>query len=252
MASLPFGLGPWELAILGVGLLAAAYARGLTGFGFSALLVGTGAIVTDPVKVVPLAIVLEVLASIMQAVSAWKHVDWRRVGAIIAGTILGNPFGVALLVVASANALRLGISGLILLACIALLAGWHIQRRLGTAGSFVLGVGSGLANGATALGGLPVALFLAASREAPHVMRASLVAFFFVTDLYAAGIMAWRGVLGAETLHAAAWALPVVVAGLWLGGRKFAATTPEGFRRFTLILLIVLALVGIGRAASML
>jgi hypothetical protein len=251
IAGLPFGLGPGGLTLLAIGLLAAAYARGLTGFGFSALLVATGALVTEPAKVVPLAIVLEVTASLAQAVSVWRHVDWRRVALLIAGALAGNPLGIALLAFATADALRLGISGFILAACLILLLGWQARRRIGRAGTFAVGLGSGVVNGATALGGLPVVLFLAASREAPAVMRASLIAFFFVTDLYAGALMAWRGILDTGTVHAAVWALPVLLAGLWLGSHRFAATTPEAFRRFTLWLLIVLALAGLVRTVWM-
>jgi uncharacterized membrane protein YfcA len=42
--------------------------------------------------------------------------------------------------------------------------------------------------------------------------------------------------------------LPVLAAGMWLGGRHFLGASPEGFRRITLTLLVLLAGVGIARA----
>jgi hypothetical protein len=250
MMTVPFGLGPGELALLALGLMAASYARGYTGFGFSALVVASGSLVTDPVNVVPLAIFMEVVASLLQAVSVWRDVDWRRVGMLVAGAVIGNPIGVMLLAYASADMLRLGISGFVLIACAILLTGWQLQRRIGAAGTGVLGLFAGVANGATALGGLPVALFYAVGRESPAVARATLIAYFFITDAYAGAIMAQQGILNSQTLLAAAWAFPILLLGLWLGGRTFAVASPDAFRRFTLLLLVVLALLGIAKATG--
>ena len=64
---MPFGLEPGAAAILGFGLLVASFVRGYSGFGFSALLVSTGALVTNPALVVPLAMLYEVAATAGQA-----------------------------------------------------------------------------------------------------------------------------------------------------------------------------------------
>ena len=249
--SLPFDLGTAAFAILALGVFVASFARGYSGFGFSALLVASGSLVTDPINVVPLAIVMEVTASVLQAVSVWRHVDWKRVALLCGGAFIGNPFGVALLAYLSSNSLRIAISAFILAASLVLLSGWRRTRRTGPAGAGLVGLGSGVVNGATALGGLPVALFLTADREDPATMRATLVAFFFLTDFYAGALFVHQGVLTLETLKAAAWALPILAVGLILGGRRFIGTTPEAFRRFTLGLLIALSSIGFIKASGL-
>lgn len=250
MTSIPFDLGPAAFAVLALGLFVAAFARGYSGFGFSALLVASGSLVTAPVNVVPLAIVLEVTASVLQAVSVWRDVDWKRVGLLCLGALIGNPIGVAGLAYLSSNSLRVAIAAFILSASLVLLSGWQMTRRSGPAATGLVGLASGTANGATALGGLPVALFLTADRQSPAVIRATMIAFFFLTDFYAGVLFTYQGVLNLDTLHAALWALPFLVLGLIAGSRQFIGTTPQAFRRFTLGLLIALSALVFAKAGG--
>ncbi len=108
---------------------------------------------------------------------------------------------------------------------------------------------SGVANGAVAMGGLPVALFFTADGDSPLRMRAALIAYFFLLDLMGLAFLAREGLVGRETFAHAVAALPVLVIGIWLGTRHFLGATEESFRRTTLWILIGLALIGIGRVA---
>ena len=252
MTALPFDLDVAAFAVLAIGLLVAAFSRGYSGFGFSALLVASGSLVTDPIKIVPLAIMLEVTASVIQSAGVWRDIDWKRVGLLCAGALVGNPLGVSLLSYLTSGSLRVAIAVFIMTASAVLLGGWHLQRRTGTAGMALVGFASGTANGATALGGLPVALFFVAGRETPAVIRANLVAFFFLTDFYAGALLAYEGILNLDTLHAALWGLPLLILGIIGGTRQFIGTTPEAFRRFVLVLLIVLSTLVLAKAAEIL
>ncbi|SDR17542.1 hypothetical protein SAMN05444161_1946 [Rhizobiales bacterium GAS191] len=248
--SAPWATGP-ALAVMAVGLLVAGFARGYSGFGFSALLVASWSLVAPPAVPVAVTMLLELSASLLQATSVWRQVDWRRVGLLLAGAVIGTPFGVAVLGIASPDLLRLVIAALLLACCGALLAGYVLKRQLGAPGDIAVGGVSGLANGATAMGGLPVALFLAASGVAPAVMRATFIAYFFPLDIITISLMVRQGVVGWDTLALALICLPGLVIGLVLGGRHFLSASPEQFRRHTLYLLIGLALVGLVRASGL-
>src|SRR6516165_9384811 len=78
------------LIVMVLGLLVASFARGYSGFGFSAILVGSWSLVAPPSLPVAVAVMLEVGASIMQAASVWRHVDWRRIGLLLAGAVVGS------------------------------------------------------------------------------------------------------------------------------------------------------------------
>jgi uncharacterized protein len=248
--SAPWATGP-ALAVMAVGLLVAGFARGYSGFGFSALLVASWSLAAPPAVPVAVTVMLEVSASVLQAVSAWPHVDWRRVGLLLAGAVVGTPFGVAVLGLASPDLLRLVIAVVLLACCGALLAGYVLKRQLGAPGDIAVGGVSGLANGATAMGGLPVALFLAASGVAPAVMRATFIAYFFPLDIITISLMVRQGVIGWDTLALALICLPGLLIGLVLGGRHFLSASPEQFRRQTLYLLVGLALIVLVRASGL-
>jgi uncharacterized membrane protein YfcA len=231
-----------------LGLLAASFARGYSGFGFSAILVASWSLVAPPSFPVTVAVMLEVSASVMQAASVWRHVDWRRIGLLLAGAVVGSPFGVAVLTLAPASTVRLLIATLLLLCCCALLVGFRLAKPVGTAGEVAVGGISGLVNGATAMGGLPVAIFLAASSIAPATMRASFIAYFFALDIIAGSLLAREGVLGSQALATALFCVPCLILGLVLGARHFLSATPDEFRRHTLWLLVALALIGLAKA----
>ena len=233
---------------MALGLIAASFARGYSGFGFSAILVASWSLVAPPSLGVAVAVLLEVSASIMQAASVWRDVDWRRIGLLLAGAVVGSPFGVAVLTLAPASSVRLLIAALLLLCCCGLLAGFRLAKPVGTAGQVAVGGVSGLVNGATAMGGLPVALFLAASSISPATMRASFIAYFFALDIIAGSLLAREGVLGLQALVTAALCVPFLILGLVFGARHFLFATPEEFRRHTLWLLVALALLGLVKA----
>ncbi len=238
------------LAVMAAGLLLASLARGYSGFGFSALLVSSWSLVTEPARAVALALVMEVLASIIQAYSIWRSIPWRRVAALLGGAVLGTPAGVWLLTQTPPSTMKVGVAVFVLVCAIALLAGFRFRRKTGAAATAAVGVASGVANGAVAMGGLPVALFLTADGDDPTRLRAALIAYFFLLDLMAIALLAGEGLVSADTLAQAAIALPVLVCGIWLGTRQFLGATAQSFRRNTLWILIGLALLGIGRAAA--
>jgi uncharacterized protein len=241
------GLGPGTLVVMACGAAVGALARGYSGFGMSALLVASWSLVGQPALAVPVALVLEVTASVLQAVSVWRDIPWRRVALLLGGAAVGTPFGTHLLAVTSERALRFGIAGFILAAALTLLAGLKLRARGTPPVVLAVGAASGLCNGAVAMGGLPVAIFLTAEGADPRTLRASVIAYFFLLDLLGLFFLAREGLVGAATLSLAGLCLPLLVTGMWLGGRHFLGATPAKFRRVTLCLLVLLGLAGIGR-----
>jgi uncharacterized membrane protein YfcA len=115
---------------------------------------------------------------------------------------------------------------------------------------------SSFVNGVAAIGGIAVAVMLSTSQLAPAVVRATLIALFLFTDLYALacsavvsfGTQAPVEVLGADTLRWALWLAPAMLAGTWVGQRSFAGVSPQQFRRHVLNLLTLIASISVLRA----
>lgn len=245
---MPFDLGPLALAWLAVSCLVAGFVRGYSGFGFSALLIAASSLVTNPLNFVAVVVILEMVMSVQAARGAGPDVDWRRVGWLLGGAAVGLPLGLWILTGVSEDTARAVISAYVLVMCGVLLVGWRLAAEArGAAANGLAGVISGLAN-APGMGGLPVAAFFAAQPMRAPVFRATLIAYFPLLDIYSAPLYWLAGLVTWDTLWASLIALPVTLLGNWLGGRHFFGTDPQDFRRFAILLLAGLALLGLGKA----
>ena len=244
---MPFGFSPELIAALSIGLLGAAYVRGYSGFGFSALFIAWASHWTNPVPLVPVVFTCEILMTAFQARGIRGHVDWRRVGFLVVGAAVAVPVSVYAISSASENGARLAVSIIIMAMSLILLSGWSFRNKIGDLGHSVVGGISGLCNGA-GVGGLPVVAFLAAQPVAPSRFRATMIVYLTMLDAITLPVMYAVGLITRDTFVAALMAMPILGLGLWLGGRRFSSASPEGFRRLAIILLFTLASLGILRA----
>ena len=238
-------------SVFGAGIV-----RGFAGFGFSALSVAGLALLVAPAKVVPAIFVLEVLASLSLLRGAMRDIDWHWLSWLIAGNLPCLPLGIALLAWLPETPLRLLIGTLLLLAAVLLRSGFSLA--LAPSAGVRLGVGmvSGFVNGVAAIGGIAVAVLLSTSQIAPAAMRATLIALFLLTDLYALACSALVSIgdaapvslLGLDTLRWALWLAPAMLVGIWVGQRSFASVSPRQFRRQVLNLLMLIAAISVLRA----
>jgi len=242
------GLDAPTLAYALVVVFIAALVRGYSGFGASALIVTSLTLVLPPAEVVPISLLIEIAASLGLLAQVWKDVPWRTMAWLLAGAALGMPAGFALLATLPADVMRVVISLLVLLACALIWRGAQASSQPGRPAILGTGVISGIANGTAAVGGLPVVLFFLYSGAAIAVSRATVIVYLLIADIYGTGVAWMNGLVSEEVLlRTALFCIPLFL-GVWLGNRHFLATSPESFRRFTLILLIFLASAGLLRA----
>lgn len=244
---MPFGLTPGLAVALALALLLAAFVRGYSGFGFSAVVLAFAALVTDPRPLIPVLFTCEILLSALQARSIRGHVDWRRTFLLWAGAAVAIPLSVFALVRMPADVARLAVSAIVGVLSLVLLGGWQIRRRLGATGHVAVGAVSGLANGA-GVGGLPVAAMLAAQPVSAAQFRGTLVAYITGMDLMTLPVMGAAGLMSGQTLAGVALALPLLALGMMAGNRRFALAAPQEFRRLVILLLLALSLIGVARA----
>lgn len=244
---MPFDLGLGASLWMAVAIFVAAFVRGYSGFGYSALVISASGLVTNPLNLVAVVVVLEMVMSGQAWKGAGHAVDWRRVGWLLGGAVIGLPLGLWALTAISDDAARAVIAAYVLVMCGVLLAGWRMKAEVQGPANGVLGVISGAAN-APGMAGLPVVAFFAAQPMAPAVFRATLIAYFPLLDFYSAPLYWYYGLVNWDTAKAAAVALPLTVIGNWLGGRHFFGTDPQEFRRFAILLLAGLSALGLGKA----
>ena len=92
---------------------------------------------------------------------------------------------------------------------------------------------------------MPVAAFFAAQPVAAVTFRATLIAYFTLLDLWTLPLMWANGMFVADTFKATLMAAPLLVLGIWAGGRHFVKSEPQSFRRFAIYLLATLAVLGL-------
>lgn len=243
----PLDLSPGGLVWMALAILVAGFVRGYSGFGFSALTIAASGLVMNPMNFVGVVVIWEALMSLQAWAHVGRHVDWRRVGALLLGAAVGLPLGLWALNAVSEDAARAVISAYVLAMCVVLLMGLRLKSQVGAGGTLAIGVVSGLAN-APGMGGLPVAAFFAAQPMAPAVFRATLVAYFPLLDVYSAPLYWLSGMMSWATVAASVVGLPLVLLANWLGSRHFLTTDPQEFRRFAIGLLALLAGLGLVKA----
>lgn len=226
-------------------LFVASYIRGFSGFGFTAVLMTGLTMILPIVEIVPLSIALELAASFGQSFTIIRNVSWRKLGILAATGTLCTPIGVYLLVQLPDLALRILVLMFIFGSSIYLIfLREHLRtyslRTYALAGSVI-----GIVNGATALSGMVLALFFSLTDEHPARIRATMIAFLFLADFWAGGILLASGFYVSVTIPRILFSLPLLGLGVWLGSIHFASVRPETFRVAVLWLLLLLSVLGI-------
>lgn len=231
-----------------VGLLfLASVIRGLTGFGFSAILVTGLSFIIPPSQTVILALLLELVASLHLLPKAWNMIDWKLLGALGSGVLIGTPVGITLLAYTNPDIMRLIISCTVLTFGLLMLKGFSYGGPNNFPVHSGIGLISGVCNGTAALGGLPVVTFLLSTDTRVATTRASLIAAFFATDIYALIFAGRHGLLQQDVFCYGISALPILICGVAIGQRLFSIASPEFFKKVALLLLLVLSITGILR-----
>jgi len=240
------GLSPAMFLYAVVAIGVAAFIRGYSGFGFSALTVTSLSLILPPAEVVPSAFMLEIAAIYMLPL-VWRTVNWKVLRWLLLGVVLGTPFGITVLTTVPQKPMQLLISVIVLAASLLLWKKSQTSQTVNRGWTFGVGCISGLINGAAAIGGLPVVLLFLFISAGSASTRASMVAYLFIIDLYAVFLPGSQQLISTELLGRTVLLLIPLFLGIYIGHRSFVKTSPESFRKFVLSLLIVLSLAGMIR-----
>jgi uncharacterized membrane protein YfcA len=247
------GFNAATLVAITLATLAAFFVRGMSGFGSSMIGIGSLSMLLPPAQVVPAFLGLELLTTVNLLPSVWREIDWRSLRWVVAGCALATPIGLQVLAGLDPNPMRFLVSACLLAIALAMLSGtaqrWAPRRTPGSLGALAVGAASGVLNGAAGIGGPPAIVFYFAT-AGTAVSRATLIAFFLFTDVYA---LAWAG--GSGLLTNVGWqliavGLPFSLAGIWLGQRLYRRLNDAQLRRLIWMLLALLGAIGVAGASA--
>ena len=237
------------LAITSAAIFLAAIVRGFSGFGFSLLSITAISLVMPAREIVPSIFLLEVAASLNLIPSIWREIDWRSLRWLLLGYVVALPFGVHMLKNFPAPPMQLALGIFVLVTAIMMLRGFRMEKSPGAAATAVTGGASGLLNGAFGIGGPPVVLFYFSTPAAAAVGRASIIAFFLSTDVLGLINQTYEGLVTQQSFVQFVFWLPALLIGVAVGAKGFHRMDQVRFRRYVLIILVALALIGLAKAA---
>ena len=225
----------------------ASIIRGFNGFGFSATCISGFSFVMPAVEIVPIILILEVLISIFMAPYVWNKIDWNFVFKILLGIIIGSPIGLYLLKYLSPQTTHLYVCLIIIFFSILLMKGYSNKKINNNGSKIFIGIISGTLNGLTTLGGMPVALFLLVTSIQPAVIRGSLAALFFLTDIYAFVLSFFGGIVNLITIYRTLPLIILLPIGVYIGDKFFVKSKEILYRKVVFYFLIIISVFGIFR-----
>jgi len=230
----------------------ASIIRGFNGFGFSATCISGFSFILPAIEIVPIILILEVLISIFMIPYIWNKIDWDFISKILIGIIIGSPVGLILLKYLDSEITHLSICIIVIFFSLLLMRGYSNQNINNNFGKFLTGIVSGSLNSLTTLGGMPVALFLLVTSIQPAIIRASLAALFFITDIYAFVLSFFAGIVDWLTIYRTIPLIIILPIGVYIGNKFFVKSKEETYRKVVFYFLIVISIIGILRISNIL
>ena len=228
----------------------ASIIRGFNGFGFSAICVSGFSFILPAIEIVPIILILEVIISIFMIPYIWNKIDWNFVFKLLIGIALGSPIGLYLLKYLSPETTHLSVCLIIIFFSILLMRGYTNKSINNDQSKIFTGVISGALNGLTTLGGMPVALFLLITSIQPAIIRGSLAALFFLTDVYAFILSFFAGIVDMTTIYRTIPLIIILPIGVFIGNKFFIKSKEQLYRKVVFYFLIVISIFGILRIIS--
>ena len=228
----------------------ASIIRGFNGFGFSATCISGFSFILPAIEIVPIILILEVFISIFMIPYIWNKIDWSFVLKLLIGIAVGSPIGLYLLKYLSPETTHLYVCLIIIFFSVLLMKGYTNRNINNDQSKILTGVISGALNGLTTLGGMPVALFLLVTSIQPAVIRGSLAALFFLTDIYAFILSFFAGIVDMTTIYRTLPLIIILPIGVFIGNKFFVKSKEELYRKVVFYFLILISIFGILRIFS--
>ena len=228
----------------------ASIIRGFNGFGFSATCISGFSFILPAIEIVPIILALEVIISIFMVPYVWNKIDWNFVFKLLIGITIGSPIGLYLLKYLSSDVTHISVCVLVIFFSFLLMKGYENKKIDNSYVKMFTGIISGTLNGLTTLGGMPVALFLLVTSIQPAVIRGSLAALFFLTDIYAFVLSSVAGIVDITTIYRTLPLIIILPIGVYIGDNFFVKSKEETYRKVVFYFLIFISIFGVFRAIN--
>ncbi|MDA7794030.1 sulfite exporter TauE/SafE family protein [Glaciecola sp.] len=215
------------------------FLRGLAGFGSAMLMAGPMALLIDPIIAVAIIVILEAGISLPLMKTAKSFVNWQLTRRLLVGAVLAAPVGVFTLQLLSAESSSQLISIVAIIAAILLLVGYQRKSATTRGKEMIVGGASGFSCGIAGIAGPPVVLYLLSGAHDHKEMRATLIYYFALIDIYVLMVLLLLGDVIFSPLIIALGCFPFMWFGAYWGSRCLANTNPKQYKLFALWMILV-------------
>jgi len=222
------------------GTFLAALVTGVGGFAFGIVAAAVWLYILSPLQT---AILITGLGLVVQGYSVWKlrhALQWTKIAPLALGAAFGVPIGVFALAHTNPQYLRIGVGVvLVLFSLYGLLRPAFKPLALGGA---IADAGAGFLNGAlggaTGFAGIVATIWCQLRGWPKDEQRAVFQPVGVATFAMTAAWLGGQGSIPREVWWLFAFALPVLLAGTWLGLKLYGRLNEAQFRKVVLVLLL--------------
>jgi len=173
---------------------------------------------------------------------AIRNCVWDDLKYVIAGGVIGIPFGVSLLMTTDPTLIRWVVSIFILFSLGLLASGWRYTGTPRPVLTFGVGTVSGTLSGLATIGGPPVIVYMLGGTRPVEIIRSNIFTYFAAMTVVGIAMFLYRGLFTAQVLGLYFIIAPSYGLGLFLGGRMFSLASPFIFRLIAYVLIALSAL----------
>lgn len=226
-------------------VLTAATISGLTGFGFGLISVPPLLMLFEPASVLTITKILTISSTWIVVIQAWREVRLKILLQLLPFAIIGASLGLQLLRVATADAIKLIASSIVVAFALMLIRGLPQREFKHPLLAPVSGFISGVMSTSTGLSGPPIILYFTLTRLPVQAFRVTIASYFVLLDLFGMPALIRGGFVTREDLKIALLLVPVAFIGRWGGSRLSGRFSREQFYRLTLGILVLTGVIGI-------
>ncbi|MFD6441191.1 sulfite exporter TauE/SafE family protein [Peribacillus sp. NPDC060186] len=217
-------------------VLVASILQSSTGFGFSIMATPFLLMLFQPQEAIQINIILSLIISISLILKLRNDIDFILLKRFILGSIVGVPMGVLIFVSININALKLGVSIILLILTLLLIGNFKVKPTQFR--DFIVCGISGVLTTSIGMPGPPLLLYFTGTDTEKGKLRATTLAFYLF--IYFISLITQIIFTGTNKViwESSLYAIPIVFLGLFIGQIIFKRLNQRVFRIFTYILLI--------------
>ncbi len=234
-------LGERTMIIIILIVFVTGIVRGFSGFGSGMIIGPSAAAFFGPPMALAMISIMDAFPTLALVWQSRRHVNWRELIPVIMGYAMLVPLGVWVLKSGDPTAIRWFISISILTAVFILRSGWKYRGTRNAAVSVSVGGVGGFMGASAALPGPAVLVYWLASAAKAATVRANMIYYLFITDLFIIAGYLFGGIYTWEALWRAVLCTPGYIIGMFIGTHFFASASDKTYRNVAFVMILIAA-----------